>query len=314
MIYTHLNSTIKNISKIGFGCAAIGGYDYGPISDNESISAIHKSIDLGVNLFDVADVYGFGRAENILGKAIKGLSKENIFIATKVGVRWDANSNKTWRDLSAVYVEQAIDSCLKRLGVERLDICQMHWPINNVPPAEIIGVFEKIQMAGKINCIGVCNVSESWFNEAAKHCRIDSLQIPYSIFDKSNINLISSSHYNFGSGVFVYNILAHGLLSGKFNVNSQFSNTDLRSRVNLFSTTHIHRAMKVVDTVRFVANELCLSPSQVAISYALSTIDVTSVLVGVKSIEQAQCNFSHTKNLPFWAVDMINQSCEFNGF
>ena len=314
MIYSNLSPDLKNISKIGFGCAAIGGYDYGQISDHESISAIHKSIDLGVNFFDVADVYGFGHAETILGNALKGLDKENIYIATKVGVRWDDNSKKTWRDLSSVYLEKAVNSSLKRLGVERLDICQMHWPISNIPPEEIIRSFEKLHLAGKINYIGVCNVSELWIKEAAKHCRIHSLQIPYSLFDKSNFNLINSSRLNLGVGIFVYNVLAHGLLTGKYDINSRFTVNDLRNRINLFSASYFPRALNVVDTVRYVANELCLLPSQVAISYVLSTIEVTSVLVGVKSVEQAHSNFSYTKNLPLWAIKLIDHSCKVNDF
>jgi aryl-alcohol dehydrogenase-like predicted oxidoreductase len=313
MNYSKIKNSELSVSKISFGCAPIGGYDYGAVDDAESISAIHKAIDLGVNLFDVADVYGFGHAENILNKALSGISS-NIYIATKVGVRWDDTSSKTWRDLSPNYIESAVDASLMRLGVERLDICQLHWPINNIPPLESIHTLEKIKKSGKINLLGVCNVSGEWLFEAEKSGNIDLLQTPLSIFDQKNSMLIKTAREKYNMGVFVYNALAHGLLTGKIKNNFNFHENDLRNRVDLFSSDSLPRALAVARSVDFVAKEIGLQPAQIAISFLLSTTDVTSVLVGVKNISQAECNFGSNIFLPNWAIEMIENSCVLNNF
>lgn len=152
-----LGSTDLHVSRVGFGCAVMGGWDYGAADDNESISAVHAALDQGINFFDTADVYGLGHAEEVLGRALRDQG-DDVVVATKFGVRWDAQG-RTVRDCSPGWVVRALEDSLRRLGRERISLYQIHWPDPTVPIEDTMEALERCRAQGKIQHIGCCNFS-----------------------------------------------------------------------------------------------------------------------------------------------------------
>lgn len=313
MLYSKVGKSDLVVSRVAFGCAVIGGYDYGPSNDSDSLKAIHKAIDLGVNLFDVADVYGFGRAESVLGKALKGVQTKTV-VASKVGVRWDTASRKTWRDVSGEYLKIAVEDSLKRLGVDCLDICQLHWPIDNINPYESLVALAELQDQGKINLLGVSNVDLNWLREAQVCFRVESLQLPLNLLDKTNLATIDSAVTEYSLGIFVYNALAHGLLTGKINKKTSFHLTDLRNKIPLMNDCRNDSLEIVLDKLKAIAFRLNKSPCQIAIKYLLGFDKITSVLIGTRNSEQAISNFNINFDLPDDLIYDIDKTCGSNGF
>ena len=179
MEYKRLGLTDLKVSRIGFGCWAMGGHGWGKVDDKDSIAAIRRALDLGVNFFDTADVYGFGHSERILSKAL-GTNRSKVIIATKFGLKWD-KSGKITKDISSKRVVEALDNSLKRLGVDCIPLYQIHWPDNITSISETMVALRKCQEKGKIKYIGCSNFSVKLIKEAQKISRLESLQLPYNI-------------------------------------------------------------------------------------------------------------------------------------
>ena len=155
MEYVKFGSTPLTISRIGVGCAAIGGYDYGKVDDRESVTAIRKAFDLGITFFDTADVYGFGHAEEILAQAL-GKHRAEVIVATKFGVSWEGKG-RTTRDISAARVVEALEGSLRRLKLECIPLYQIHWHDFRTSLEETMQALKRCQEAGKVRFVGCCN-------------------------------------------------------------------------------------------------------------------------------------------------------------
>ena len=286
MEYTPLGSTNLQISRIGFGCAAIGGYDYGRVDDDASIAAIHRAIDLGVNFFDTADIYGLGHSEEILGRAIHSC-KHDVIVATKGGIRWN-NKGVIQRDNSAQWLEKAIEDSLRRLQVDSISLYQIHWPDLNTPISETMEVLERCQRNGKIRFIGCCNFPIELLHEGQKHIRLESLQIPYSLAEQENRQLIELSHNTYSMTPLAYNVLAQGLFTGKYDQRSEFSGSDLRLRSLLFK--NIDNNLKKLKKLKDIAELYHKTPAQTAIRWALDSTNVGCALTGAKTSKQIEEN------------------------
>lgn len=288
MEFVELSPGGPRVSRIGFGCAAIGGHDYGTVDDESSVRAVQAAIESGVTLFDAADVYGFGHAEEILGRALRTSRSGDVVVATKVGVRWD-RSSRTRRDLSPAWIHQAVRDSLKRLGVERIDLYQLHWPDPATPIEETMGAMLELRTEGLIRHIGCCNFDESLVKSAARIAPIVSNQLPYSVADRSREQTIRAAAAD-GVPLLAYNVLAHGLLSGKFGDGASFQGTDLRRRSPLFATDELARHSVLVDALRALAKKHGRTPAQVAIRWVLQREGVAVALVGAKRAEQVREN------------------------
>ncbi|MEO7966931.1 MAG: aldo/keto reductase [Gemmatimonadaceae bacterium] len=284
MQYIELGRTGIVVSRIAFGCAAIGGYDYGNADDDESAYAVRAALEAGITLFDTADVYGFGRAEEVLGRALAS-DRANVAIATKCGVRWDA-SGRTTRDSSPEYLTQAVDASLRRLGVEQITLAQLHWPDVNTPIEESIGALERCRERGKVRVIGCCNFPIELIDEAQRHGRLDSQQLPLSLGERAGASNVRECATRFGMGVLCYNTLAQGLFSGKFTPNATFANEDLRSRSALFAGRNRDDNFVLLERLRDVAVAEVGTTSQVAVRWVLDQPGVTCAIVGARSAHQ----------------------------
>lgn len=272
------------VSRLGFGCAAMGGYDYGPVDDRESTSAVHRALDCGVNFFDTADVYGFGHAEDVLRRAL-GSRRHDVVIATKFGIAWD-DQGRTRRDSSPKWLQRALEDSLRRLGIDRVPLYQVHWPDEHTPIAETLEALIKFQRAGKIGLIGLCNVSAAFVAEAQQLARIETIQLPYSVLDRERESDFVECRRRHGMGVLTYDSLGHGLLAGKYGSTTQFIGTDLRNRSEKFRGAALESGLAAVERIQAVGAHYDRSPAQVAIRWVLQTLPNAVVLAGVKRASQ----------------------------
>ena len=284
MEYKRLGSTDLEISRIGFGCWAIGGHGYGKVDDSESIRAIHNALDLGINVFDTADVYGFGHSEEILGKAL-GSKKSEVVIATKFGVNWD-NSGKTFYDCSPKRATEALEGSLRRLKTDCVTLYQIHWYDNVTPISETVEVLRKCQQAGKIRYIGCSNFPLSLLLETVEVYRIESLQCSYNISQRNLGTEMIKCCETFNISIIAYNVLARGLFSGKYDLNTQFAHGDTRGEEDDFRGEKLIQHLQIVNKIKKVGLFYKKSPSQVAIRWVLDNPSITSALVGIKVSQQ----------------------------
>ena len=216
MEYTKLGMADLNVSRIGFGCWAIGGHGYGKVRDSESVEAIREALRLGINFFDTADVYGFGHSEEVLSKAL-GRDRKNVVIATKFGVSWNKDG-KTFKDCSKKRIAKALDDSLKRLRLDCIPLYQIHWNDEKTPIAEIMESLQKHRDAGKIKHIGCTNFTWKLIEEASVYCRIESLQCRYHIAERANEPTIKKCSEKLEMGIIAYEALGRGLFSGKYDL------------------------------------------------------------------------------------------------
>lgn len=288
MIYTKLGQTNLSISRICFGCAGIGGYDYGPVDDATSIAALRCAADCGINFFDVADIYGFGRAENLLREAF-GPKLRELVVATKFGVHRE-ETGRTRRDISPRAMRRALDGSLKRLGLETIPLYQIHWLDGRTRLEDCVAELETCRQAGKILHYGVCNVQARDAATVQAAGRLESLQVPFSLIERQYSETLASCRVEMGMTTMIYNALGHGLLTGKYTEESQFSGTDLRTRVPLFTGAARAAGFEMLSRVRHVAARRGRSCAEVALAWCLSHPHVSVVIAGIKTASQAQTN------------------------
>lgn len=286
MDYIRMGLTDLQVSRIGFGCAVMGGYDYGAVDDGDSIAAVKKSLEKGVNFFDTADVYGFGHAEEVLGKAL-GRKRNEVIIATKFGLKWD-QSGRVSKDCSKKRVFQALDNSLRRLKVDAITLYQIHWPDNKTPIEETMEALLSCQKAGKIKHIGCSNFEIDLIKEYQKFGKLDSLQSSYNLLDRAVENEILSYCRNFKMAFFSHSSLARGLLSGEYNERHKFVGSDTRKSSHYFSDENMDKSQNLLCTMREIASKCGKTVPQVAIRWILDNPSVTGAIVGIKNIYQIE--------------------------
>lgn len=288
MEYMRFGLTDLNISPIGMGCSAIGGYDYGRVDDQDSVAAIQKALELGINFFDTADVYGFGHAEEILSQGL-GIDRHEVVIATKFGVKWDADG-KTSRDLSPQRVVQALEVSLRRLKLDCIPVYQIHWPDSKTPIEETLEALKRCQEAGKVRYVGCCNFPADLVKDAQAYCRMESLQLPYSLAERGSRETMRHCHEKYHMAILTYSSLAQGLFSGKYGPDSKFEETDLRRRSDLFRGERFKSNLTLLERLRVVGERYGRTPAQAAIRWILEEPSVACALTGVKKPEQIEEN------------------------
>lgn len=276
-------------SRIGFGCAAIGGYDYGCVDDAVSLRAVAAAFDAGVTLFDVADIYGLGHAEDILTQGL-GERRKDAVIATKFGVRWDARKRRTFKDISPAYVRQALEISLRRLRLDCIPLCQVHWPDGITPVDDVLEELGRCRDAGKIRAIGLCNFDPGEHGAAIAKHGVETIQLPLSLVDFARRAAFDLGRDKLGLRTLAYNVLAHGFLSGKYTRASTFTGSDLRARQNSFLRGDAQANWSIVELLMSAAARLRATPAQIAIRWVLDQQSVGCVLVGAKDAVQALRN------------------------
>jgi len=279
MEYRRLGKSDLEVSVVSFGCWQAGRSGWTDVDDDISIKAMGTAFDLGINLFDTAEVYGDGHSEEVLGKALKGI-RDRVLIATKVF------SNH----LKAEDVRKALEGSLRRLKTDYVDLYQIHWPNDKVPLEETMGALVALQQEGKIRSIGVSNFNVAQMEEASRYGRIDSLQPPYSLFwrhiEKDILPYCAANQI----GVIAYSPLAQGLLTGKFNRDNRPQKPDVRAHNVLFQGEVYEHCLEAVEEIRKIAQAHHQTVGNAAINWLLAQKGMTSAIIGARTPEQVKEN------------------------
>src|SRR6202167_2734939 len=289
------NSDMK-LTPIGFGSWAIGGGDWqfswGPQDDNDSIAAIHKAVDLGVNWIDTAAVYGLGHSEEVVARAMREIpAAERPMIFTKCGVLLDpkqpfAPATRTLRPDS---IRREIEQSLKRLGVERIDLYQFHWPdAAGVPIEDSWGEMVRLIAEGKVRAAGVSNFDVALLGRRERIRDVDSLQPPFSMIRRKAAADVIPWCAAHGTGVIVYSPMQSGLLTDSFAAErmSKLDDDDWRRKAPEFLEPKLGRNLRLRDALRPIAARHGVSVSAVAVAWTLSWRGVTGAIVGARSAAQ----------------------------
>ncbi|MDX6364670.1 MAG: hypothetical protein QOC85_3680 [Streptomyces sp.] len=275
-----LGSTGLSVSRIAFGTWQLGG-QWGAFDEDRAISAIREARELDINFFDTAQAYGFGASERMLGKALRKeitADRDSVVIATKGGVLPEGG-----RDASAGYLRQGVEQSLRSLGVETIDLYQVHWPDPEVPAAETAGALQELVDEGKIRFAGVSNYDVQQMAEFAAVRPVDTLQPPYHLFRRGIEAEVLPYTIEHGIGVLAYSPLASGLLTGRFDENTTFEESDWRSQSSAFTGDTLKRNLAVVRRLADFAEGRGLTVSQLAIAWVLARPGVDVAIVGARS-------------------------------
>lgn len=274
------------VSEIGMGCWAIGGdkygNSYGPTNDAESIKAIKKALALGCNFFDTADVYGHGHSEELLGLALRSM-RSSVFIATKVGGSYIYN-NEEWGNMNFTpeYIKFALEQSLLRLKTNYIDVYQLHNPtIAMIKEGEIFRSLRQLQKDGKIKHVGISVFTLDEGLAALDHA--DSVQCVFNVVDPRNYEMMETAKRR-GIAIIAREPLANGMLTGKYNPQSSFTNGDIRSHM---PPDYKEGITELADEMKKKFNT---SVAQAALRYVLSFDCVTTVIPGIKTEQQAEEN------------------------
>lgn len=281
MRYTQFGETDLNVSRISFGTWQFGG-EWGSTDEHELRGAIRKSLELGINFFDTAQGYGFGAAEQVLGKALEPelkSSREDVVLATKGGLRMD-ESDGLVRDSSPEWLRQGVEDSLRYLGTDYIDLYQVHWPDPNVPFSETAGALEELVTEGKIRYVGASNFDAEQMAEFEQTRKLDGLQPPYHLFRREIERDILPYCEENGVGVLVYGPMAHGLLSGKMSEDTQLDSDDWRAGSPLFQGENFRRNLEKVEELKRYAAERGATVAQLAVAWTLANPAVDVAIVG----------------------------------
>jgi aryl-alcohol dehydrogenase-like predicted oxidoreductase len=240
-------------SRIGLGTWAMGGWMWGGTDEAQSIATIRSAIDRGVTLIDTAPVYGFGRSEEIVGKALEGSLRHKVAIATKVGLAWKGDT--VYRDSRAARLRKEVEDSLRRLRTDVIDLYQVHWPDLETPIAETARTMEDLRREGKIRAIGVSNFSPAQMRMFSTDAQLDAVQPPYNLFERDIEADVMPYAVDAGLTVLSYGALCRGLLSGRMSADTEFNGDDLRNVDPKFQGKRFRQYLDAVAELKKLAKE-----------------------------------------------------------
>jgi len=273
------------VSPVAFGTWQLGG-EWGQFDEQKAIEAIQHARGLGINFFDTAQAYGFGASERLLAQALEDElleAREDVVIATKGGLRQVPGG--VTRDSSPDFLRDGVDRSLDALGVEYIDLYQVHWPDPDTPLAETGAALAELRDEGKIRHIGVSNYSAEQLEELSRTVPVETLQPPYHLFAREIEDDVLPWCLDNDVGVLVYGPLAHGLLTGAIDGDTEFADDDWRSGSPQFSEVNLTQNLEVVRQLGEIADELGCTLSQLAIAWTLVHPAVHVAIVGSRSRE-----------------------------
>jgi aryl-alcohol dehydrogenase-like predicted oxidoreductase len=277
------------LSRIGLGSWVFGRVAWAPQDDEDSVAAILRAVERGVNWIDTGAVYGGGHAERIVGRALAQLSpRERPLVFTKTGVRIDA-AGDTYRDLSPESVREECEASLRRLGVEQIDLYQLHWPVADHAVVEAAWeTLGELQREGKIRWAGVSNFDLELMRRCAAQRGIESVQPPLSLVHRDAAADVIPWAAREGALAIVYSPLGSGLLTGRFSLErlQALPPEDWRRRRPPFQAPQLQRTLDLVERLRPLAGELGVSISELAIAWTLAWPGVSGAIAGARSPAQ----------------------------
>jgi aryl-alcohol dehydrogenase-like predicted oxidoreductase len=285
-----LGTTGLEISRVGFGAWAIGGggYDWGWGSqdDEDSIAAIHRALELGVNWIDTAAQYGFGHSEEVVGRAVAGLNPRP-YVFTKGG-QPEGPARTTVQSLERDSLMREVEGSLARLGVDAIDLYQIHWPVPDEEIEEGWSTLVELKEQGLVRHIGVSNFSVEQLRRAQAIAPVETLQPPYSLLDRSAEREILPFAERGGIGVIVYSPMASGMLTGAMTREriEAMPEDDWRRHSEEFREPQLSRNLELVERLRTVADRHEAAPGAVAVAWTLHNSAVDGAIVGFRRPDQ----------------------------
>lgn len=283
------------ITTIGLGTWALGGdnwqFSWGSQDDQDSLKAISKSLDMGINWIDTAAVYGLGHAEKLLGQALQGRRQE-VFVATKGGLAWNEKGN-TYRDSSPANLRKECENSLQRLKTDYIDLYQIHWPDAKISFETSWAEMMKLKQEGKIRFAGVSNYNVKMLETCQQVGHVDSLQPPYNLVNRYVEKEILPWAAQNGTGVLAYSPAASGMLSGKYSMAevAALPENDWRKKHNHhFDEEQLAKIFSFVAELKIFAKQKDIQVFDLAIAWVLHHPAITAAIVGARNAQQAEQN------------------------
>ena len=259
---------------------SMSSFPYGPVDEDEAVATIHRALDLGVDFFDTADVYGLGENEKLVGQALKG-RRDEVVLATKFG-----NTIKDGRmgpvNGSPEYVPEACDRSLERLGVDHIDLYYLHRPDTTVPIEDTVGAMAELVAAGKVHYLGLSEASASTIRRAVAVHPIAALQSEWSLFTRDLEQDVVPACRELGVGLVPFSPLGRGMLTGTITSLEQLGERDFRRTNPRFAEDNFERNLELVDVVKEIAGAHDCAPGQVALAWLYAQSDDIVPIPGTK--------------------------------
>jgi aryl-alcohol dehydrogenase-like predicted oxidoreductase len=290
MIRTHkLGNSDLDVSVLGLGCMGMSEF-YGDVGEANSVRVLHRALDLGINFFDTADMYGPFRNEELLGRALAD-RREDAVIATKFGIKRDVDGGFGGIDGTPEYARRACEDSLSRLGVETIDLYYLHRVDPATPIEDTVGAMSRLVEEGKVRFIGLSEAAPATLRRASQVHPISALQTEYSLWSRDPEDGLLSTCEDLGIGFVAYSPLGRGFLSGRYRSITDLEQGDWRRTNPRFAGDNFQRNLDVVDKVRDVAQGRGVTPSQLALAWLLSRAKVTPI-PGTTSLKRLEENLA----------------------
>jgi aryl-alcohol dehydrogenase-like predicted oxidoreductase len=319
MEYRTIGDTDLSLSVIAFGAWAAGGWMWGGNDRKEAVQAIRSAFEEGVTSIDTAPIYGQGTSEEIVGEAIKGISRDKVQILTKFGMRWDLakgdfafhsknNEGKPidiYRYAGRDSIRKEVDDSLKRLGTDYIDLYQIHWPETTTPIQETFETVADLIRQGKVRYAGVCNYNVAQLEEAGRYVNIAANQVPFSMVNKDIEKDTVPYCMKNNKGILAYSPLERGLLTGKMRPGQEFEDGDHRAQNPYFKNESISRTNTFLEKIMPLARDKGATLAQLVLRWTVEQPGITIALAGARNKKQS------VQNARAAALDLNDEEVNF---
>lgn len=310
---------------MAFGAWAIGGWMWGGAEEQDAVRAIRAAYHEGITTIDTAPVYGFGRSEELVGKAMRGVQRDKYEILTKFGMNWQTEQGefffdtvdnngkplKMYKWASRKKVMQECEDSLRRLKTDYIDLYQIHWPDATTPINETFEAVQLLIEQGKVRAAGVCNYNTDQVDEALETIQLASNQVPYSMINRSIEKNLIPQAIEKGMGIIAYSPLQRGLLTGKIKPGHKFNEGDTREGNRFYIDENIRRANALLREISVIAGNYNASLAQLVLNWTMQRPGIACVLAGARNEQQVLDNAkAFSFNLSKEEVDAITAAAD----
>lgn len=304
---TTLGHSTLSVNRIGLGCMGMSEF-YGSFNEEECINTLHKAIELGVNFFDTADMYGWGANERLLGKAFKG-HRDKLIISTKFAVMRGPNGEYLGLNCKPEYIRQACEKSLQNLGADTIDLYLMHRQDPKVEIEEIVGTLSDLVRNGKVKHIGICEANAETIRRAHAVHPLSAVQNEYSLWSRESEQDILDVCQELGITFVAYSPLGRGFLTGAIKSRADLETSDWRLTIPRFTDEAIKENLKFVEVLEQIAEDKKVSKAQIALAWVLTQNDEIVAIPGTRKIHRLKENLgAYNVELTDYDLDVIHKS------